>query len=171
MMQTHSEERTIDLCLLALAAVFQEGGRALAHFGLPQPHLHCPEVVSEIEAFAGRQNKLLLDAQTRYTHMNAQQKQLFDWTTNTARTYSHSGQPHRQPLFLEGQPGQGKTFVIDAICSALRADNLIVLVVGSSVLAATLYKGGRTAHNIFQIPVTDVRLSLHFTAITCSMMR
>jgi PIF1-like helicase len=170
MMQTHSEERAIDLCLLALAAAFQEGGRALAHFGLPQPRLRCPEVVSEIEAFAGRQNELLLDAQTRYTHMNAEQKRLFDWTTNAARTYSHSGQPHRQPLFLEGQPGRGKTFVVDAICSALRADNLIVLVVGSSALAATLYEGGRTAHNVFQIPVSDVRLSLHFTDITRSTM-
>ena len=171
MMQTHLEECAINLCLLTLAAAFQEGRKALAHFGLPQLHLCCPEVVSKIKAFAGRQNKLLLDAQTRYTHMNTQQKQLFDWTTNTTQTYSHSGQPHRQLLFLKGQPGRGKTFVIDAICSALWADNLIVLVVGSSALAATLYEGGRTAHNVFQIPVTDVHLSVHFTAITCSTMR
>ena len=170
-MQTHSEEHAMDLCLLALAAAFQDGGRALGHFGLPQPRLRCPEVVSEIEAFAGRYAELLRDAQTRYTHMNTDQRHVFDWMTNAARSYSQSGQPHRQPLFLEGQPGRGKTFVVDAICSALRADNLIVLVVGSSVLAATLYEGGRTAHNVFQIPVNDVRLCLHLTRSTHSRVR
>ena len=170
-MQTHSEEHAMDLCLLALAAAFQDGGRALGHFGLPQPRLRCPEVVSEIEAFAGRHAELLRDAQTRYTHMNTDQRHVFDWMTNAARSYSQSGQPHRQPLFLEGQPGRGKTFVVDAICSALRADNLIVLVVGSSVLAATLYEGGRTAHNVFQIPVNDVCLCLHLTRSTHSRVR
>lgn len=143
----------------------------MGHFGLPQPRLRCPEVVSEIKAFAGRHAELLRDAQTRYTHMNTDQRHVFDWMTNAARSYSQSGQPHRQPLFLEGQPGRGKTFVVDAICSALRADNLIVLVVGSSVLAATLYEGGRTAHNVFQIPVNDVRLCLHLTRSTHSRVR
>ena len=34
-MQTHSEERGVDLCLLSLASSFQEGGRTLSHFSLP----------------------------------------------------------------------------------------------------------------------------------------
>lgn len=74
----------MDLCLLALAAAFQDGGRALGHFSLPQPCLCCPEVVSEIKAFAGRHAELLRDAQTCYTHMNADQRHVFDWMTNTA---------------------------------------------------------------------------------------
>jgi hypothetical protein len=60
------------------------------------------------------------------------------------------------PFFLEGKPGRGKTFVVNAICTALRAENHIALIVGSSALAATLYEGGRTAHNLFAIPVTEV---------------
>jgi chromosomal replication initiation ATPase DnaA len=63
---------------------------------------------------------------------------------------------HIPPLFIEGKPGYGKTFVLDAVACTLRSQRLIVLIVGSSALAATLYKEGRTAHNLFQIPVKDV---------------
>lgn len=167
-MQTHSQERGVDLCLLSLASSFQEGGRALSHFGLPQPILRCPEVVSEIEAYAGRTAELALDAQTRYAHMTDEQKQVFLSVTTAVNTYTQTRQPHLSPLFLEGQPGRGKTFVVDAVCSALRAHGTIVLIVGSSALAATLYEGGRTAHNVFQIPVTDVRVFIHRTFQSCS---
>ena len=47
-------------------------------------------------------------------------------------------------------------FIVDAICSALRARCIIVLVISSSTLAATLHEGDRTAHNVFQIPPLQV---------------
>jgi hypothetical protein len=66
----------------------------------------------------------------------------------------------QSPRFIEGKPGRGKTFLLDTIASFLRSQGLIVLIVGTSALAATLYEGGRTAHNLFKIPVTKVSLSL-----------
>lgn len=155
-MQTHSCERGVDLCLLSLAASFQEGGRTLSQFGLPQPILCCPEVVLELETYADRAEQLAGDAHTQYASMNDKQKCVFDIVLTAASMYSSTQRPSKHPLFLEGQPGRGNTFVIDALCCALRARGLIVLVVGSSALAATLYEGGRTAHNMFQIPVTEV---------------
>src|SRR5277367_1974948 len=64
------------------------------------------------------------------------------------------------PFFIEGKPGHGKTFLVDVLCCDLRSRGLIVLIVGTSALATTLYEGGRTAHNLFQIPVTDVSATL-----------
>ena len=160
-MQTHSRERGVDLCLLSLAASFQDSGRTPSQFRLPQPILCCPEVVSELETYAGRSQELAADTQARYATITEEQKHVFDVVYIAANTYSDSWQPCENSLFLEGQPGRGKMFVVDTICSALRAHRHIVLVVGSSALAATLYEGGRTAHNLFQIPVTEVCHFLH----------
>ncbi|KIK32171.1 hypothetical protein CY34DRAFT_102126, partial [Suillus luteus UH-Slu-Lm8-n1] len=56
-------------------------------------------------------------------------------------------------FFVEGRPGRGKTFVVNALASTLRAAGHIILIVGSSALCATAYKRGRTAHYMFGIPV------------------
>lgn len=73
-------------------------------------------------------------------------------TETTAEPQSHD----TQPIFLEGKPGHGKTFIVDAIYSKLRSEGKIVLIVGTSALAAALHERGRTAHNLFGIPVTEV---------------
>lgn len=43
----------------------------------------------------------------------------------------------------------------------LRAQEEIVLIVGSNALCATAYDRGRTAHHMFGIPVTDDNVNLH----------
>lgn len=78
-------------------------------------------------------------------------------------SYLQLGHICNRPFFLEGKPGRGKTFVVDVICSQLRGQNVIILVVRSSALAATLYEGGRMAHNLFQIPVLEVSPQSPFT--------
>ncbi|KAG2139348.1 hypothetical protein DEU56DRAFT_735822, partial [Suillus clintonianus] len=40
-----------------------------------------------------------------------------------------------------------KTFLVDVLCSQLRSKGNIVLIVGTSALAAALYEQGRTAHS------------------------
>jgi PIF1-like helicase len=160
-LQTHSQERGVNLGLLALASSFQESGRSLSQYGLPQPTFQCPEVVSELEAYANRTQELAEQAQLRYASMTDEQKHVYELVLTAVRTYTDTRQPRHNPLFLKGQPGRGKTFVVDAICCALRARGVIVLIVGSSALAATLYEGGRTAHNVFQIPVKEVCICRH----------
>jgi DNA replication protein DnaC len=53
------------------------------------------------------------------------------------------------PFFIEGKPGHGKTFVADAIACKLRSQGKIVLIVGTSALAAALHEQGHTAHSLF----------------------
>ncbi|KAG2155144.1 uncharacterized protein EDB93DRAFT_1070091, partial [Suillus bovinus] len=57
----------------------------------------------------------------------------------------HAILDHESTLFFfEGHLGRGKTFLVKALSSALRAQENIVLIVGSSALCATAYDRGRT---------------------------
>ena len=159
---SRSQERGIDSTLLSLQTSLQDGGRTLGQFGLPDPKLRCPEVVSEEERYSHRAVELLADAHQSFLDMNVEQKRIFNDLIDCVNNYVASGTNDSPPFFIEGKPGRGKTFVVNAICCRLRGNGHIVLVVGSSALAATLYEGGRTAHNLFQIPVTEVFLSTPF---------
>ena len=68
-------------------------------------------------------------------------------------------------FFLEGRPGRGKTFMVNALTCTLRASHHIILIVGSSALCVTAYPCGRAAHYMFGIPITEestnLRSSVH----------
>jgi hypothetical protein len=151
----HSTERGIDKTLQTIEEFIQDSGRRLRDFGLPQPQCRPLEVVNEIEAFTAYRPSLLHNATNALSMMNDEQHYLFlslynDIINTNPQTPFH-------PTFIEGLPGRGKTFLVNAIVNRLRADGNIVLVVGTSALAASLYQRGRTAHSLFDIPVTDVR--------------
>lgn len=54
---------------------------------------------------------------------------------------------------LNSPAGYGKTFTFKVIAATIRAQNGIVLCVGSTGLAAQNLEGGRTAHSRFKIPI------------------
>jgi PIF1 helicase. len=135
-------------------------------FGLPEPMLCMPEVMAKINTYADHADELNMMAQQKVNCMN--EEQLNTYGTVYENVFAHHDSPttYVSPFFIEGKPGRGKTFVLDALCCRLRSDGLIVLIVGTSALAATLYEGGRTAHNLFQLPVTEVWLSYIASEIT-----
>ncbi|KAG2071989.1 hypothetical protein BDR04DRAFT_963678, partial [Suillus decipiens] len=53
--------------------------------------------------------------------------------------------------FVDSRPGRGKTFMVNALASTLRAAGHIILTVGSSALCSTVYKRSRMAHYMFGI--------------------
>ena len=55
--------------------------------------------------------------------------------------------------FVDGPGGTGKTFLFNALLTAVRHANKIAISVASSGTAALLLKGGRTAHFVFRIPL------------------
>ena len=153
---TQSDELGFDQALKAIADNVRDGGRTLTDYGLPEPQLRNREVVLEQEFYTPRASVLLNRARTQFLQMNVEQKNVFTSVVLAATAYAQLGTDNDYPFFVEGKPGRGKSFVVDAICNQLRGQKFIVLIVGSSALAATLYEGGRTAHNLFQIPVVDV---------------
>ena len=52
-------------------------------------------------------------------------------------------------FFLDAVGGTGKTFVLNAVLAAYRAAGVLCI----ATAAATLLKGGRTAHSQFGIPI------------------
>lgn len=56
-------------------------------------------------------------------------------------------------FFLNAPAGTGKTFLINLLLTKVRSSRSIALAVASSDIAATLLKGGRTAHSAFKLPL------------------
>ncbi|KIJ32635.1 hypothetical protein M422DRAFT_265517 [Sphaerobolus stellatus SS14] len=64
------------------------------------------------------------------------------------------------PIFLEGKPGRGKTFLINALASHIHSQGKIALIVATSALAASMYEHAFTAHSMFKIPVNQENINL-----------
>ncbi|XP_076031107.1 ATP-dependent DNA helicase Pif1-like [Oratosquilla oratoria] len=58
-------------------------------------------------------------------------------------------------FFLDAPGGTGKSFVLNIILDRVRSTGKIALAVASSGIAATVLHGGRTAHNMFKIPLME----------------
>lgn len=146
-----------DNALRCIAELLQEGGRHLSNYGLPNPTTHSIELCAEIKAFSDKLHILHQTANDMVSQMTTEQIDIFNMIVNTITQNMDNQTMHNNTtFFIEGRPSQGKTFLVDAICSRLQSEGLIILIVGSSALAATLYERGRTAHSMFGIPVKDV---------------
>ncbi|XP_076039456.1 uncharacterized protein LOC143024528 [Oratosquilla oratoria] len=58
-------------------------------------------------------------------------------------------------IFVNAAGGTGKTFVLNLLLDTVRSQGKIGLAVASSGIAATVLHGGRTAHNMFKIPLME----------------
>ncbi|XP_076056345.1 ATP-dependent DNA helicase Pif1-like [Oratosquilla oratoria] len=58
-------------------------------------------------------------------------------------------------FFLNAPGGTGKSFVLNLLLDTVRANSEIALGVASSGIAATVLHGGRTAQNMFRIPIME----------------
>ncbi|XP_055337067.1 ATP-dependent DNA helicase pif1-like [Paramacrobiotus metropolitanus] len=57
--------------------------------------------------------------------------------------------------YLDGGPGRGKSFLLKTVVNYFRGMKKIVLCCASTGFVAVMYDGGRTAHNLFRLPVKD----------------
>ncbi|XP_076059365.1 uncharacterized protein LOC143035976 [Oratosquilla oratoria] len=63
--------------------------------------------------------------------------------------YGHNG------VFVNAAGGTGKSFLLNLLLDTVRSRGKIALAVASSGIAATVLSGGRTAHNMFKIPLME----------------
>jgi hypothetical protein len=67
-------------------------------------------------------------------------------------------------VVIEGAGGAGKTFLTKGLVNYFRSEGLIVRVAAPTGLAATLYEGGMTMHDLFKLPVLDNAADDEFTS-------
>jgi hypothetical protein len=153
-----SESRGCDQALREINTFIHEGGRCLSDFGLPEPDDAPHEVLAELEPFVGRHAELREAAASAYSILTPEQRHIFRRIhAYITHTHEHPESEDSRPMFIEGKPGRGKSFLIQAVLSSLRSDGLIVLIVGTTALSVQQYERGRTAHHVFRIPVSEVR--------------
>lgn len=131
--------------LLDITENLREHGKSPEDYGLPQPEYSGSEVFAEIQRWAPQIPQLLSAAEHALTLFNTEQLQVFQVVWNAIQ--------HGQPLcvFIDGRAGRGKTFLVNALCLAVRGHQKIVLATASSGFAAQLYPGGRTTHSTFKV--------------------
>jgi hypothetical protein len=130
-LQLRSEELGRDKALETIAAYLRESGRKLKDFGLDEPANRTLEVIAEAEVFSSRLPELRASAESMIEEMNSDQRHVFNTLLEYITGCGGVESVYRHPYFLEGKPGRGKTFVVDALCTYLRSEGVIVLIVPS----------------------------------------
>ena len=122
----------------------------LKSIGLPEPEYDQAEessvriIEEELNFDREEQRKLAtLSLQT----MNAEQSDFFKAVLNTIN--SETG----KIFFLDAPGGTGKTFVLNALLSAVRSDGFVALATAMSAVASKLLLNGTTVHSRFKVPI------------------
>ena len=144
------QNRVNNEVLLLLQEELDGMGACLEQFGLPTPNIEdriqkIPRVIQE-EMYIDHQKEI---TDFKCSKLNTDQQEVFCSIIKAVKDKNH---PHRM-YFLNAPGGYGKTFLIEALLSAVRSMGKIALAVASSGIAAELLESGRTAHSHFKIPI------------------
>ncbi|XP_076038004.1 ATP-dependent DNA helicase Pif1-like [Oratosquilla oratoria] len=71
------------------------------------------------------------------------------YRVNNQQKYENNG------IFVNAAGGTGKSFILNMLLDTVRSEGKIALAVASSGIADTVLNGGRTAHNMFKIPLME----------------
>ena len=126
-------------------AILQEFSHSSLDYGLPVPNTHSSEVLHEIVHWSFQNQHLKEQARLARECMTPEQSAIFDCIINAITD--------NIPLlaFVDRKAGQGKTFLVNAICNKVRAMGRIVLATATAAFAAHLYPGGHTTHSTFKV--------------------
>ncbi|XP_076031047.1 uncharacterized protein LOC143019248 [Oratosquilla oratoria] len=132
--------------------VWNCGGGSITQYGLPLSR--CGEKTSNIirREKAYNKEKLTEEVKEKSLLLNSNQRLCYDtvlFRIENAQKYRHNG------IFLDAPGGTGKCFVLNILLDTVRSQGKIALAVASSGIASTVLYGGRTAHNMFKIPLMD----------------
>ena len=143
--------------------VISLGGNSLSIYGLPatvrtQDNPIINEIDRERNNSHGDLQSYITEIETKLTN---DQKTIYDKIIGSVRD--------QEPkiYFIDAPGGTGKTFLLNLLLTKVRSRNLIALAVASSGIAATLLKGGKTAHTTFKLPLDLVNQD----EPTCSISR
>ncbi|XP_076047297.1 uncharacterized protein LOC143028818 [Oratosquilla oratoria] len=143
--------------------VWNCGGGSITEYGLPPSRggEKTSNVVRRERSY--NKEKLKEEVAQKELLLNDKQKQVYDavmYRVHFGHRYKNNG------IFVNAAGGTGKSFVLNMLLDSVRSQGKIALAVASSGIAATVLKGGRTAHNILKIPLMEYN-----EVRSCSIMK
>ncbi|XP_043473610.1 uncharacterized protein LOC122505828 [Leptopilina heterotoma] len=81
--------------------------------------------------------------------LNDEQRQVF----NDVMMAIHNDEYGSRYFFLDGRGGSGKSYLHNTIITKVESEEMVVLSVAWTGIAANLLKGGRTSHSMFKFPI------------------
>jgi len=145
-----TDDAVFDYSLYLIQLQLQHNDKTMHSVSLENPNWNwnsilCTTPHTDMFSYNRAEQTVLLNASL--PQLNTEQCSVFDsilqaTIERTPTTY-----------FLQGAAGVGKTFVYNTLCFAARAQEMDVLCVASSSIAALLLPGGRTAHFTLKIPI------------------
>ena len=136
----------IDLALQELGRSLEEHGKRLSNYGLPNPRSHGSEVEYERRRWGQNPDVLAGHAEINRLKLNSEQREIYEEILSAVINQSSPSL-----IFVDGQAGTGKTFLVNILCDKLRSIGLIVLPTATAGYAAQHYPGGRTTHSTFKV--------------------
>ena len=142
-----SETEITEYLLVELKKVLEAASSNLKHVGLPEPEkikrmskAFAHEYVWNLETLKEEQFECL-------PNLTEEQKLMFDLVRESVM------ESKGELYFIDAPGGSGKSFAANCIMNEIRMSNMVVLACASSGIAATVLKGGSTAHNKFKLPI------------------
>ncbi|XP_076041929.1 uncharacterized protein LOC143025805 [Oratosquilla oratoria] len=132
--------------------VWNCGGGLITTYGLPASRggEKTSNVIRREKSY--NKEKLKKQVQSKQDLLNDKQRQVYDvvmYRVNNQQKYENNG------IFVNAAGGTGKSFILNMLLDTVRSEGKIALAVASSGIAATVLNGGRTAHNMFKIPLME----------------
>lgn len=145
----------LDHALQEIGECLEEYGKTLSDYGLPEPMSYGREVEHELAKWASYRDDLSQRAELAARTFEPEQILIYEEIIAAVL--------EKQPLciFIDGQAGTGKTYLVQTICDKIQSLGHIVLPTATSAFAAQHYKGGRTTHSAFkviQVPIISINI-------------
>ena len=154
-------------CLLLLQDILQRNGKTLQDYSLPTPiaRQRRNRYIAEERSYNIQDMQDYVS--NNYDHGTLEQRDIFDRVMAAEREVrnNRNTSDHANVFFIDACAGSGKSWTINLILAAVRAEGGIALATATSGIAALLLKGGSTAHSTFKIPINVTEDS------TCSISK
>ncbi|XP_051168410.1 uncharacterized protein LOC127286139 [Leptopilina boulardi] len=145
------EEVALQQALILINEVLNFHGFALNQFGLPNIVQKILEDYTFVDKEANALALKLLkkEAEILIESLNNEQRKIFD----DVMAAVHNDNCKNRYFFLSAPGGCGKSYLENTIITALESEELVVVAVAWTGLAANLLRGGRTSHLMFKFPI------------------
>uniref|UniRef100_A0A8I6WJ47 ATP-dependent DNA helicase n=1 Tax=Hordeum vulgare subsp. vulgare TaxID=112509 RepID=A0A8I6WJ47_HORVV len=146
---TQSNEVALEQMVLRdIRDLLQSMGKDIKSYGLPVlVDIYGDSDVEYKEVTEERQVKVDQEHVDIFSRLNSEQLAGFN------DIMDHVTNQKSQIFFIDGQGGTGKTYLYKALLEKDRSMGLIAIATATSGIAASIMRGGRTAHSRFKIPI------------------